>query len=843
MKRHRHVIAAIAALAVLYFFAGKFGLSLAFVNRSASAVWPPTGLSLAALLLGGRKLWPGVFAGAFLVNITTQGTWLTTLGIATGNTLEAVVAAALVERFAGSASAFERTVNVFKFFVLACVLSPALSATFGVTSLCMFGLAGWHQYGPVWITWWLGDSVSNLVIAPLLLIWVRSPPPVLTAKVRLEGSGLIACLLVTGWLLFVVPPSGEAGREPLEFLTIPPLLWAALRFGLRGGILSTFILSAIALWGTLDGRGPFSATDANQALLLLQGYIGTITLTMLVLASSAGERSRIEHRLKTRENISRLLAEAASVAEVRPRLLRLLCEMGGWDIAGLWRVNPERIELECIEMWHAPEASFPEFRKMSFEMRLSPGRSLPGRVWSTGVPAWIADVTSASNFTRAEVAAKDGVHAAVCCPVRLGDQTLGVIECFSRAVLVADAPFIAMMADVGRQYGQFLERKNAETALRESEERFRALADNIPQLAWMADQHGSIFWYNKRWFEFTGTTLDQMRGAAGGQQVHHPEYMQSVTGKFHKHLVSGETWEDIFPLRGAEGTYRWFLSRAFPIRDADGRITRWFGTNTDITELREAERALQEAREKLQAHAAELERAVAVRTAELRQTIAELESFSYSLSHDMRAPLRAMQSFTQLVLDENGAQIGVEGTGYLRKVVSAAKRMDRLIQDVLSLTRISRQQMQLEPIDLSALLREIIAERPEFQSPAAALELNEPLPRVVGHEASLTQCFTNILTNAVKFVAPGVKPMVRIWAERADQAVKICIQDNGIGIPQESQRRIFSIFERLHNEESYEGTGIGLTIVAKAVERMNGEVGLESAPGEGTRFWLKLPAA
>src|SRR5881296_2695399 len=156
MSRFRTAMA-VPALALVYFLFGKLGLSLAFVNASASAVWPPTGIALAALLLWGRRLWPGVFLGAFLVNITTQGSLLTTLGIATGNTLEAVLAAWLVRRYVHGTKAFERAQDVFKFVALAAVLSTTVSATFGVTTLCLGGLATWNQYGTIWLTWWLGD--------------------------------------------------------------------------------------------------------------------------------------------------------------------------------------------------------------------------------------------------------------------------------------------------------------------------------------------------------------------------------------------------------------------------------------------------------------------------------------------------------------------------------------------------------------------------------------------------------------------------------------------------------------------------------------------------------------
>ncbi len=263
----------------------------------------------------------------------------------------------------------------------------------------------------------------------------------------------------------------------------------------------------------------------------------------------------------------------------------------------------------------------------------------------------------------------------------------------------------------------------------------------------------------------------------------------------------------------------------------------------DITEAKRAQRQLQQAQAELKIHAEKLERAVAERTAKLRETIAELEAFSYSLSHDMRTPLRSIQSFSQFVLGDYGDQLDEAGRGYLEKVVDSSRRMDRLISDVLSLTRMSRQEIQVAAVDVQGLIQQLVSERPELQLPRARVAIQGRLPRLLGHEVSLTQCLTNLLDNAVKFVAPGIVPEVRIYATTGGGTVRIWVEDNGIGIELAALGRVFEMFHRPHTQAGYEGTGLGLAIVRKAVERMGGQVGVESTPGKGSRFWFQLPPA
>ncbi|WP_219907612.1 PAS domain-containing protein [Aphanothece hegewaldii] len=366
------------------------------------------------------------------------------------------------------------------------------------------------------------------------------------------------------------------------------------------------------------------------------------------------------------------------------------------------------------------------------------------------------------------------------------------------------------------------ERKRAEEALRESEERFRNLADNMSQLAWMTDATGWIFWYNKRWFEYTGTTLEEMQGW-GWQKVHHPDHVERVVAHFRHSIETGESWEDTFPLRSPDGTYRWFLSRALPIKDNEGNIIRWFGTNTDITERREIQLQLQEQAQLL---------------AKRNQ---ELDQFVYVVSHDLKAPLRAIANLSQWLEDDLKEQLKEENQHQLELLRQRVYRLEAFIDGLLAYSRVGRTEVVEEKFNVGELLLEIL----DSLAPPVnfTIKVKPPMPLIVAKRLLLTQVFSNLISNAIKHHHRPDGQIIVSATEKGD-GYEFIISDDGPGIAPEHHEKIFGIFQTLKAKDTKDSTGIGLSIVKKILETEGGAIVLESELGMGTTFrftWPKQP--
>jgi PAS domain S-box-containing protein len=379
------------------------------------------------------------------------------------------------------------------------------------------------------------------------------------------------------------------------------------------------------------------------------------------------------------------------------------------------------------------------------------------------------------------------------------------------------------------------EQKQLRDALAESEAWQKLIFENVKDFGiFSMDVAGRVTLWNPGAEKMYGYTQEEMMGKHSDavfvpedREARAPE--QELAEAREGKCARDERWH----IR-KDGT-RFFVSGAVvALHDVKGSLRGFTKVARDVTDKKRLEDELLTARQ-------HLEETVAERTAKLQQTVTELEMFSYSISHDLRAPLRAMRSFAQILSRTTREKLDERSAEYVERIAMAAERMDRLIQDVLDYSRVGRGSIQLEPLDLESLVESVIREHPSLDPSKARVNIERPLERVLGHKASLTQCVSNLLTNGVKFVKPGMFPEVRVRTERRDARVRLWVEDNGIGIPEEYRDRIFGIFHRAPGAEHYEGTGIGLAIVRRAIERMGGSAGVESKPGQGSKFWVELP--
>lgn len=358
-------------------------------------------------------------------------------------------------------------------------------------------------------------------------------------------------------------------------------------------------------------------------------------------------------------------------------------------------------------------------------------------------------------------------------------------------------------------------RERVEQILAKSRDFYLALFDEFPTLIWRSDEDGKVTYFNQSWLNFVGRTLTQ-EVVAGWDQGIHPEDRKKCLSLYNAAFQARKPFEMEYRHRRRDGEYRWMLNHGRPYRNLEGSFAGFIGTCYDITRRRVSEE-------------------------ETRAANSELEAFSYTVSHDLRAPLRSMSGFCQILMEDYAGKNKVDQSWreYVERISAAALQMDNLIHDLLAFSRLGREQVQLGPVALGPLMTEILREMRLEGNPVVVEDL---LGSVIGNRVLLGQVFSNLLSNALKFVVSGVKPAVRVWAEEESNGwIRTWVEDNGIGIAPQYHEKIFQVFERLNEASAYPGTGIGLAIVRRAMNRMGGNVGVLSSEGKGSRFWISLP--
>jgi PAS domain S-box-containing protein len=545
------------------------------------------------------------------------------------------------------------------------------------------------------------------------------------------------------------------------------------------------------------------------------------------LSVDIDERKRSEERLRVQHAVAQILAKAATIEEATPRILRAIGEYLGWDVGALWRVDREAGTLRCVELWHKASIEVPEFERVSRETTFVPGLGLPGRVWSSLEPEYVPDVVSDENFPRASIAEREGLHAAFGFPILLGSEVLGVIECFSREIRQPDQELLNMLATIGSQIGQFIERKRAEQALRESEAKFRAAIDGIAGLVAIMAPSGELEAVNGPIIEYFGRTAEELKNWGTSDAVH-PEDLPRVLKSYKTSLATGTPFHQELRLRRFDGEYRWFENRGAPIRDETGRITRWYCLLVDIEDrIRALERLHQ-----LQSDFAHMNR------------VSMMGELAASLSHEIMQPIasarnnaRAAQNF----LDMQPLELG-EIREALRCVVGDTDRAGDIVDRIRD--HIKKAPLRKALCDLNVAIDEVVGlARSAIVQNGVSVQsrLAEGLSPVPGDRVQLQQVVLNLILNAVEAmssVEAGARELL-ISTEQDYTGVRVALCDSGPGIDAAHLERVFDAFYTTKPK----GSGMGLSICRSIINAHGGRLWAETNEPRGTVFQFTLPSA
>jgi PAS domain S-box-containing protein len=806
--RGKLVIAAqILALSSVYVGLGKLGMALSPLGGFATLIWPSAGVAFAALLLGGYRLWPGVALGALVVNCWHGAPPLVAGGIALGNTLEALAGALAVRSLPGFRASLERFKDVVGLAAIAAVASPVLGATLGVASHGLGGLVAPGDLARIWTTWWAGDLVGILIVAPAWLTWAQAPR--LTPRpAKLLETILLGVVLVGASLLIFGERSDILARNPVlnPYLLFLPLIWAALRHGARGAATGVLLVACFAVVGTYVGRGELARGDPASSLITLHVFLLATSLATLALGAVVSEREHSRAQLDESESRFRSVLDGTRDAVyVKDTLGRyVIMNAPGSRLIGL---PPEEV------------TGKDDFALFS-EEEANALRALDREVARTGLPH-----ESNEHLT---IAGQKRIYHTTKTPYR--DQKgnlLGVIG-ISRD--------ITERLRIDRELQKFEERRLVEKELRELEERQRLAVEAANLGTWFRDLKSDELVLSPTNRLIHGIGADVPMSPERLLLSVHPEDREALNRTIARAITERTSYRSEYRAVWPDGSVHWISGHGSAFYDDAGVPERMLGVNMDITAQKRAE----------QKHADLLLRERAAR-AEAQAAASAKDEFLAVLSHELRTPLQSMLGWTQMLkekrVDEPMAHKGLE------TIERNIRTQTQLIEDLLDISRIvagtirvDRQPMSLGPVIDSALAAVVTSARAKSIHVEATID-----PRVGelnGDPERLEQVISNLLSNALKFTPPGGRVSVRL--DRRGAAARLVVEDSGRGISAEFLPHVFERFRQADStaRRSHGGLGLGLSIVRHLVELHGGEVIAES-PGEGrgATFTVTLPLA
>lgn len=779
----------VTCVIALYFLGGLLGKEGSFMSGNVALVWPPAGIALAAIILFGYRFWPWVAVGAILFSIMDGRPFgFFTLGTAIGNSVGAIVCAYLLERFVNFRSSMERVRDVTGLVCLACLLGTTVNAAFNVVSLIYAEVVGWEELFPRLIEWWVPNAMAGLVVAPFLLSWASRSSVAwrwpLILEAALCSAGLAAGTLISfnSWYVQGIQ------NYPLAYLPYPFLVWGALRFGQRGATTGTLLVSAVAMYQLLQGRGPFLAPTEKESLMLIGSYIGILAITNMFLAAAAAEKLNAQRAVRKSEERYRGVVENQT---------QMICRFTPDGVISF--VNDaycrfqakERAQLIGSQFLHA-------FAPEDREIPLSYFETLP-----KDDPVLTYDT---------KVVAPDGRPVWQQCTVqRICTHDGRTLE------------FQAVMQDI-------TSRKMAEQSLRKTEEMFRLITENVSDLISVSDARGKRLYASANY----KTVLGDPKSLVGTDSFDHihPDDLERVREVFEQTIRSGTGKRIEYRLLLPDGTTRYIESQGNFVRGEYGQPGKVVTISRDVTERKQAEAALQQAKDAAEAASR------------------AKSQFLANMSHELRTPLNAIIGFSEVLSDQTFGTLNDRQLRYTNNILNSGRHLLTLINDILDLAKVEAGRMEL----VRALFS-VPSAIGDVQNIARALanqkkitlvsEVDPAMPRILADQSKFKQILYNLLSNAVKFTPDGGS--VTVKAAIVGSQLQVSVIDTGLGIHPDNQERIFGEFEQVDSSyaRAQQGTGLGLALTRKLVQLHGGRIWVESegVEGRGSTFTFVLPLA
>jgi PAS domain S-box-containing protein len=828
----------ILLVAAIYFIVARLSLFLQFQNSNASPVWPPSGIALAALIVFGRRVWPGIFIGAFAANVVTflsnqsaeaSTSVIVSLFIAGGNSLEAIAGNYLLSNKNGilgirrqeplieNASYLQKVNNVF-WFLYAALIMCLVSAVIGTTSIYVVSIITPENFLKVSFTWWVGDVAGVLVTTPLLLAWLKPARPYLqrtepvlhplsAADIKWRetietialfvGTTLMSGIIFYGWLM-------DSFTLTRAFFIIPLLVWAALRFRMRVLTSAIALVAGVSVFGTINLRGPFVNEIMNESLITASAFIAVLSMTSLALHAVLNERRRSEEELRIAQDQLKILVKEG-VAKFRQ----------SEDLfSKIFRASPTGVAINSVESGKFIDVNQSFLSMLGYTREEVLGRDAIeiNLIRKEQRDKNMFEIRNTGSIKNKELilSKKSGEELDV----------LYSLELFE----VGDEKFsISILHDI-------TERKSAEALAaqkqREVEKNRQFLLDSqeVGRIgSWERDLVDNTITGSPEYFKILNLTSDgegKTSFTAFLDRVHQDD-RKRVKDIIEKTVVDKSQYDIEYRIMLSNGEQRVIWAKGKAVYRTDGNPDVFRGTVLDITARKEAENKLAELAD------------------ELSRSNKELEQFAYVASHDLQEPLRIVTSYVQLLERRFMKTADPEAKEFMDFIVDAVGRMRSLIQDLLAYSRVGTQVKPFTNTDMNRALNIALDNLSHSIEECRAEIIHHPLPEVIADDSQMSRLFQNLIGNAIKFRSSN-PPRIEISAEEKRSHFLFSIKDNGLGIADEYRERIFVIFQRLNDRSQYPGTGIGLAICQKIVQLHGGRIWTEPNKEGGSTFYFTI---